>query len=165
LVGGGQETTRNTMAAGTFRLLKNPDLLHELTDRPDLVPTFFEEILRCDSPFSGIVRHAAGDIDFHGHELKKGDKLALWLAAGNRDPKEFEEPNTFDPGRNPNRHVSFGGGGPHFCLGVLLARMQGTMFFEEMLPLFSRLEPAGAPTRHITAHVNAWAEAPVRWKR
>ena len=98
-----------------------------------------------------------------GRQIRKGELVGLWLGAANRDPLEFDNPNVFDPRRSPNRHVSFGGGGPHFCLGSLLARMQACMFFEEMLPYFPHLELVAEPERHITTLINAVRSAPLRW--
>ena len=163
LIAGGQETTRNTMAFGTLRLLREPELLADITANPEIIPTFFDEILRFDSPFSAMARHASEDVELMGRQIRKGELVGLWLGAANRDPLEFDNPNVFDPRRSPNRHVSFGGGGPHFCLGSLLARMQACMFFEEMLPYFPRLELVAEPERHITTLINAVRSAPLRW--
>jgi cytochrome P450 len=119
----GHETTVNLVANGTLALLRNPDVLHRLRVDPGLAPAVVEEVLRYDPPVQMIGRHTTADIRVADQVVPAGDRVVMLLAAGNRDPHRFLEPERFWPERSGNAHLSFGGG-VHYCLGAALARME-----------------------------------------
>jgi cholest-4-en-3-one 26-monooxygenase len=105
--------------------------------------TATEEIVRWASPVMYFRRNATSDIELSGQQIEAGDKLSIWYASANRDEEVFDDPFRFDILRTPNDHVGFGGGGPHFCLGSSLARMEIRVLFEELVRKAPRVEPAG----------------------
>ena len=147
LVTAGNETTRHAISHGTHALLTHRDQLQRLVEDPSLVATAVEEVIRWASPLLHFRRTATRDVELHGQVVRENDKVALWYISANRDEQQFPDPLSFDIGRTPNRHVSFGLGGPHFCLGTHLARLELRVFLQEMLPYFPRLELAGEPER------------------
>ena len=98
-----------------------------------------------------FVRTANQDYELRGQTIRKGDSAALFYASANRDEEVFEDPFRFDVGRSPNPHVAFGGGGPHFCLGANLARLELRVIFEEILRRLQRIELAGEVTHFPTS--------------
>ena len=90
-------------------------------------------------------RNATKDIELGGQTIKAGDKISLWYISGNRDEDVFDDPFRFDITRDPNPHIAFGGGGPHFCLGAQLARMEIQVLFEELAKRVSSTSSARAP--------------------
>ncbi|RDI49810.1 cytochrome P450 [Nocardia mexicana] len=124
----GHETTVNLIANGILALLRRPGLLTGLRDRPELAPALVEETLRYDPPVQLTARVLKEDTELCGHSVPRGAMVNLLLAAAQRDPSAFSEPNLFDPGRPDSRHLAFGGG-PHFCLGAPLARLEGRTVF------------------------------------
>ncbi|HEX3789751.1 MAG TPA: cytochrome P450 [Pseudonocardiaceae bacterium] len=119
----GHETTVNLVANGTLALLRNPDALARLRADPELAPAVVEEVLRYDPPVQLTSRRATADIAVDGHLIRADERVALLLAAGNRDPRRFTDPDTFWPERPNNAHLAFGGG-VHYCFGAALARME-----------------------------------------
>jgi cytochrome P450 len=120
----GHETTVNLIANGVLAFARHPDQLQRVSDEPSLVRTAVDEILRYDPPVQFTARVALEDIDIDGTTLGKGEFAMVLVAAANRDPEQFADPDTFDVGRQENRHLSFGLGA-HFCLGAPLARVEG----------------------------------------
>ncbi len=94
--------------------------------------------------------------------MKAGDKITLWYISANRDEKVFEDPYRFDITRDPNPHIAFGGGGPHFCLGANLARMEMKVLFEELVRRAPQVEQLGAPDRLRSNFINGIKHLPVR---
>ncbi|MCI3949492.1 MAG: cytochrome [Acidimicrobiales bacterium] len=139
----GNETTRNAMAHGMHALLEHPEQYAMLVEDPSLLATATEEIVRWASPVMYFRRNATEDAELGGQQISAGDKLSIWYASANRDEAVFDDPFRFDILRSPNEHVGFGGGGPHFCLGSSLARMEIRVLFEELLKKAPRIEPAG----------------------
>jgi cytochrome P450 len=130
---GGNETTANAMANGVLRLAENPGLQDALRLRPETIPEFVEEVLRMDSPTQALFRRAVTDVEIGDTKIPSGALLALRWGAANRDPKRFEDPDAFKPGRSGGRnHLAFGLGS-HFCVGHQLARRELTILYEEML--------------------------------
>ncbi len=120
----GHETTVNLIANGTLALLRNPDVLARLRAEPDLAPAVVEEVLRYDPPVQLTSRRSTADVWIGDTQVPAGDRVLLLLAAGNRDPRRFDDPDRFWPERPDNTHLAFGGG-VHYCLGAALARMEG----------------------------------------
>ena len=134
---GGQETTTNLIGNGVLSLLRNPDQLEKLRSNPELIPSAVEELLRYESPSQHTGRLAPGDIQLGGKMIRKRQAVLAVMAAANRDPERFPEPDRLDITRTDNRHVAFGWGA-HFCFGAPLARLEGQIAFEEMLRLFAQ---------------------------
>ncbi|MFC7753590.1 cytochrome P450 [Tsukamurella soli] len=119
----GHETTVNLVANGTLALLRNPLALTAFRAHPETAPALVEEVLRYDPPVQMTRRFATAPVRVAGVDVSTGDRLALLLAAGNRDPRHFAEPDSFAPGRPDPAHLAFSGG-LHYCLGAALARME-----------------------------------------
>jgi cytochrome P450 len=133
LVAAGNETTRHTLSHTMKALIEHPEAVDLLRERPELLPDAVEEFLRWASPVYHFRRTATKDVDLHGRHIKAGDKVVMWYVSGNRDEAVFDEPHRFDITRKPNDHVTFGKGGPHFCLGNQLARLEVRIMVEELL--------------------------------
>ncbi|MER5600608.1 cytochrome P450 [Streptomyces sp. NPDC002265] len=123
LITAGDETTTHLVGNGMLALLRHPDQLARLREDPALVRIAVDELARYDTPTQAIVRVAAEDVAIGGRTLREGELAYLFLAATNRDPERFEEPDRLDLTRPGNRNLSFGNG-PHFCLGGPLAKLQ-----------------------------------------
>jgi len=139
---GGQETTPNLIGNGVLALLHNPDQLEKLRANLSLIPSAVEELLRYESPSQQTARVAPEDTELGGKRIRKDQVVRAVMAAANRDPQRFPDPDRLDITRPDNRHVAFGHGG-HFCFGAPLGRLEGQIAFEEMvrqLPRWS-LEP------------------------
>jgi cytochrome P450 len=140
---GGQETTPNLIGNGVLALLRNPDQLEKLRANLALIPSAVEELLRFESPSQQTARLAPADMELGGKQIRKGQVVRAVMAAANRDPERFPDPDRLDITRPDNRHVAFGHGG-HFCFGAPLGRLEGQIAFEEMLRQFPSwsLEPS-----------------------
>lgn len=147
LVTAGNETTRHVISHGTHALLTNRGELRRLLEDPSLIPSAADEILRWGCSLLHFRRTATRDVELHGRAIRENDKVALWYISANRDEAQFPDPMRFDVGREPNKHVSFGLGGPHFCLGAHLARLELRIFLQEALPYLEQLELDGPPER------------------
>lgn len=141
----GSETTRNAIASGLQQLLTEPAQFDAMRQDPSLLKGATEEIIRWTSPVAYFKRIVARDTEIGGVQLAEGDRVSLWYPSANRDASAFEDPFRFDIRRKPNEHVSFGGGGPHFCLGAHLARREITILFEELMKRTSHIELVGDP--------------------
>ena len=120
---GGDETTRHTLSGGTRQLLRHPDQHKRLAGDLDLLPNAIEEMLRWTAPVKNMARTITADTEFHGTQLRQGEKMILLFESANFDEKVFEDPERFDITRFPNNHLAFGFG-THFCLGNQLARLE-----------------------------------------
>ena len=120
---GGDETTRHTLSGGTEQLLRHRDQWDRLVADIDLLPGAIEEMLRWTSPVKNMCRTLTADTEFHGTELKAGEKIMLMFEAANFDETVFDDPDSFRIDRNPNSHMAFGFG-THFCMGNQLARLE-----------------------------------------
>ena len=129
---GGQETTTNLIGNGVLTLLRNPDQLDKLRSDPSLIPSGVEEMLRYESPSQHTARLAPEDTTLGGKRIAKRQAVIAVMAAGNRDPERFPEPDRFDIARSNNRHLAFGWAA-HFCFGAALARIEGQTAFELMI--------------------------------
>jgi pimeloyl-[acyl-carrier protein] synthase len=129
---GGHETTTNLIGNGFLRLLREPDSLQQLRSHPEIMGSAVEELLRFESPIQYTVRMAPADTELGGKILQKGSRVVAVLAAANRDPKRFPNPDRLDLLRSDNRHLAFGWAA-HFCFGAPLARMEGQIAFTKLL--------------------------------
>jgi len=143
LVDAGGDTTRNLVGGGLVALLDHPDERKRLqADVDGQLPTAIEEMLRWVSPVIHMRRTATRDVQLGGTEIAAGDKVVMYYGSANRDERAFVDPDRFDVGRQPNDHVAFGGGGPHFCLGAHLARIEIHELLREVLTRMPDVEPA-----------------------
>ncbi|MEX2268301.1 MAG: cytochrome P450 [Acidimicrobiia bacterium] len=161
----GNETTRNLISHGMLALIEHPDQRAQLVADPSKIPAAVDEMLRYASPVMYMRRTAQSDIELRGEKIKKGDKVALWYIAADHDPEVFDKPNTFDISREPaDDFVAFGGGGPHFCLGSHLARLEIQVMFEELLQRIPEMELAGPVDRLRSNFINGIKHMPVKFK-
>ncbi len=158
----GNETTRHTISAGMLALMENPDQLRLLQEEPERIPLAVEEVLRWATPVLHFRRTATRDVELRGQTIRAGDKVVTWYVSANRDEAVFDDPDSFDVTRKPNDHVTFGPGGPHFCLGAHLARLEARILFEELLPRMRSIELAGPTDRIRSNFVNGIKRMPVR---
>jgi cytochrome P450 len=133
LTAAGSETTRNALTVGLAALVAHPDQLDRLRSDRSLLKGAVDEMIRWASPVSYFARRAAVDVQIRDVTIKAGDRVTLWYASANRDEDVFADPSTFDIARSPNPYVSFGGGGPHYCLGANLAKLEITVLLDELL--------------------------------
>jgi cytochrome P450 len=140
----GSETTRNALTQGLMALLDHPDQLADLRAHPELLPTATDEIIRWASPVLFFARSATRQVVLGGETIEAGDRVVLWYPSGNRDERVFDDPFRFDVRRSPNPHVSFGGGGPHYCLGANLARKEVEVMTGMLVDRFD-IERTGDP--------------------
>lgn len=162
----GSETTRNLITTGTLALLQRPDQLERLRADLSLLPSAIEELLRYTTPVMSFTRTATRDTEVAGQAIPEGDRVLMVYASANRDERAFDNPDDVDITREPNDHVAFGAGGPHFCLGAHLARLESTLMFEEILTRFEGLEVTADPDslpRVYSNLIDGFAEMPVRW--
>jgi cholest-4-en-3-one 26-monooxygenase len=161
----GNETTRNAISHGMNAFLEHPDEYRALVDDPSLVNSATEEVLRWASPVMYFRRNATEDIELHGQQIKQGDKVSIWYASANRDEDHFEDPFRFDIRRTPNEHIAFGGGGPHFCLGASLARMEIRVLLEELSARAPKVRALGPPDRLRSNFIGGIKHLPVELAR
>lgn len=161
LVTAGNDTTRTMLSSGLHALLQHPDQLAELRADHSLIPGAVEEILRWANPLHYFRRTATCDTELGGAAISAGDKVAMIYTSANRDEAVFLRPQEFDIHRDPNPHLSFGTG-EHFCLGIHLARLEGRVFFEELLDHFPTIELTGEPQRQRSNLNNTLKRLPVR---
>jgi cytochrome P450 len=158
----GNETTRTGISQGTLALMEHPDEFDRLEADPSLMTTAVDEILRYGTPIIYFRRTATRATEIRGVPIEAGDRVALWYVAANFDEDVFEDPYRFDIGRQPNPHVTFGRGGPHFCLGSFLAHLEIRILLEEILARDVRFELTGPPVRLSSNFINGFKSLPVR---
>jgi cytochrome P450 len=129
---GGHETTTNLVASGFLTLLRNPASFQQLREHPEIIASAIEELLRFESPVQHTARIAPADMQLGGKNIQKGSRVVAGLAAANRDPHRFPDPDRLDLLRADNRHLAFGWAA-HFCFGAPLARMEGQIAFNTLL--------------------------------
>ena len=157
----GNETTRNLMSGAMDTFFQHPDQWQRLLDDRSLLPRAVDEMLRFVSPVMNFRRTAMCDVTLSGTEIKAGDKVVFFHASANRDEDVFAEADTFDIGRDPNPHIAFGGGGPHFCLGANLARMEIRVMFEHLLDRMPDIRRRGDLQRLQSQFINGVKHLPV----
>jgi len=143
-VAAGNDTTRYSIAASLYALANRPALLAELKNGDaQLWETAPDEFIRWASPTMHFRRTATRDFELHGRQVKAGDKVLLWFVSANRDETAFDDPFELNLKRTPNRHVAFGQGGPHVCLGMWLARLEVKILLQELVKRIGTIEQTG----------------------
>jgi cytochrome P450 len=156
----GNDTTRHTTSHAMRALCDFPGQRAALLEDLDgLIETAVEEFVRWASPVMTFRRTATRDTEVAGQPIAEGQKVVMFYPSANRDESVFDRPNELDVGRSPNRHVGFGGGGPHFCLGAPLARMQLKAIFTELLGRYPEVE-VGEPAYVVGNFVNGITRMP-----
>jgi len=138
----GHETTRNLIGNGTYTLLRNPQQTGELREKPEMIRSAVEELLRFESPVQFTARVLKEDIEVCGQPIRKGWTVLCMLGAANRDPKQFKEPDQLDLARLNNQHLAFSAG-LHFCIGAQLARLEGQIAIMNLVQRFPKMRLAG----------------------
>jgi cholest-4-en-3-one 26-monooxygenase len=157
----GNETTRNAAAGGMLALFEHPEQWQRLVQEPALIPTAAEEIVRWVSPVNLFRRTAMLDTKLGGQAIAEGDKVVVFYASANRDGDVFPAADRFDVGRDPNPHVGFGGGGPHFCLGRHLAAMELRILLQALTTRMPGITLDGEPARLRSNFINGIKHMPV----
>ncbi len=158
---GATENGRLALAAGLLALLEHPAELARLRADRTLLPTAGEEILRWTSSAAHSMRTATRPVVIRGQRIEAGEKVVIWVPSGNRDEDVFPDPDRFDVGRTPNRHLALASG-EHFCIGSTLARTQLRLLLSEVLDSGIGLEPAGPAMRLSSIHVAGPESIPLR---
>jgi len=162
LVAAGNDTTRYSIAAGIHALANQPGLLEEMREGGTVWETAADEIIRWAAPTMHFRRTTTRDFDIHGQKVRRGDKVLLWFVSGNRDAEAFDAPDRLDLHRKPNRHMSFGQGGPHVCLGMWLAQLEVRVLFQELAARIRAIEPAGTHAYLRSNFIGGIKALPVR---
>jgi cholest-4-en-3-one 26-monooxygenase len=163
LIVAGNETTRNLINHSLLALVEHPGAVQQLRDNPELWDTAVEEMLRWGSSIHNFRRTATKDTEIRGVPISEGDKVVLYYASANRDEDVFANPHTFDITRSPNEHVTFGGGGVHYCLGANLARAEIKATMRQIVERMPDIELAGPPARLHSDFVNGIKTMPVKF--
>ena len=165
LILGGLETTTGALGHMMIRFSRQPEIQTLLRDRPELIPSGVEELLRLDGPFIAITRTATRDVEIGSRQIKRGDKVIIYWASADRDEEEFPEADRFDLGRLSNRHLAFGLG-PHRCAGSNLARMNLRIALEELLGRLDHIKlQNGADIRYHSIFNRAPLAVPLTFTR
>ena len=145
LVAAGNDTTRYSIAYALWRIAQDNGLLR-LLQSDTVWDTCADEFIRLASPTLHFRRTATRDVEMHGHTIREGDKVLMWFVSGNRDAAAFRAPDELHLDRAPNRHMAFGQGGPHVCLGMWLAKLELTAVLQELSQRITALEATSPPT-------------------
>ena len=157
----GNETTRQAIAHGMLAFLRHPDQWERWrAERPS---TAVDEILRYASPAVVLQRTATQDTEINGHTIRQGERAGMYFASANFDDEVYADPRRFDIGRNPNPHVTFGGGGPHFCIGANLTRLEVRIMFDVLADDLADVRLVGSPRRLRSSWLNGIKELPVSY--
>jgi cholest-4-en-3-one 26-monooxygenase len=164
----GNETTRNAASGGMLAFFEHPDQWRRLVDEratgdERLIQTFPDEVVRWVNPVNLFRRTAMQDTELGGQRIAEGDKVVVFYSSANYDEAVFTDPYTFDVGRDPNPQIGFGGGGPHFCLGAHLARMELRVLFDALARRMPDITQAGEARRLRSNFINGIKEMPVRF--
>ncbi len=161
LVAAGNDTTRYSIAAGIQAMCHQPELLQQMQSE-DIWDTAPDEIIRWATPAIYFRRTATQDVEMHGKTIREGDKVLYWWSSANRDDTVFDDPFRVNLKRTPNKHLSFGQGGPHVCLGMWLARLEVRVLFQELAKRITKIE-ANGPHKFLRSNfVGGIKELPVR---
>ena len=157
----GNETTTSLLGTMLLAFAQHPEQYARVRAEPDLVPSAVEEALRHGSPIQGLYRTASADHHVGDTYVPAGGRVLLLFGAGNRDPRQYADPDGFDVTRNPTDHLAFGSG-IHFCLGAHLARIEGQVVLRELVERVERVELAGEPVWNRNASVRGLTRLPLR---
>jgi cholest-4-en-3-one 26-monooxygenase len=157
----GNETTRNLISGAMVAFFDHPEQWELLRADRSLLPSAVEEMLRFVTPVMHFRRTANTDVVLHDQKISEGDKVIFWHISANRDESVFTDPNAFDITRTPNNHVAFGGGGPHFCLGANLARMEIRVMYDRLLDRLPDIHLDGEVQRLRSNFINGVKHIPV----
>lgn len=161
LIVGGNDTTRNSISGGVIGLNQFPEEYAKLRANPSLIPNMVSEIIRWQTPLAHMRRTALEDVEFKGQKIRKGDKVVMWYASGNRDETALDNPDKFIIDRAKARqHLSFGFG-IHRCMGNRVAEMQIRLLWEEIMKRYSNIELVGEPQRVESNFVLGYTDVPV----
>ena len=163
ILNAGHETTTNLIGNACQLLVEWPDARQQLIAEPELAKTAVEEFLRFESPNQLGNRRTVQEVELSGVMLPAGAQLTLCIGAANRDPEQFENPDTLDITRKPNRHLAFASGA-HQCAGMNLARLEAKVAISALLARFPDYHPAGAPVRGMRARFRGFVSLPMRMK-
>lgn len=163
LVIAGNDTTRSAIPGGVLALAQHPDAQRRLRESPELLHLAVEEMLRWHPPVLTFRRTATRDLRLGGREIHENDKVVVYHISAHYDERRFDDPFTFDVGRDPNPHLAFGHG-PHKCLGAHFARLQMQVFFEALISQLPEVELAGPPERLTSNFINGIKHLPLQWK-
>ncbi|EKF73092.1 cytochrome P450 alkane hydroxylase [Alcanivorax nanhaiticus] len=162
LIVGGNDTTRNSMSGGVLALNQFPEEFSKLKANPELIPNMVSEIIRWQTPLANMRRVATQDVELRGQTIKKGDRVLMWYASGNRDERKFDNPDQLIIDRKDARnHISFGYG-IHRCMGNRLAELQLRILWEELLKRFENIEVVGDPERVQSNFVRGYSKLMVK---
>jgi len=162
LIVGGNDTTRNSMSGGVLALNQFPEEFAKLKANPDLISNMVSEIIRWQTPLAYMRRVATQDVELCGQTIKRGDRVLMWYASGNRDERKFEAPDQFIIDRKDARnHMAFGYG-VHRCMGNRLAELQLRILWEELLRRFNNIEVVGEPERVQSNFVRGYSKLMVK---
>ena len=165
LVAAGNDTTRYSIAAGIQAMCEQPELLGQMKEGGAVWDTMADEVIRWATPATYFRRTATQDHEMHGKTIRKGNKVLYWFASGNRDDAYFDEPNRVNLARTPNKHLAFGLGGPHLCLGMWLARLEVTVLFQELSKRITDIKADGPQLFLRSNFVSGLKSLPVRITR
>ena len=160
LVTAGQDTTQTMLSSGLLALLDHPEQFALLREDPSRIPAAVEEIVRWANPLHYFRRTATADTVVGDTKIAAGDAVAMYYTSCNRDEDVFVDSQAFDVTRTPNKHLGFGQA-EHFCVGVHLARLEGRIFYEELLARFTQIERNGEPKRLRSNLNNSYKQVPV----
>lgn len=161
----GNDTTRHSLTGGALFVEQNPDQLAMFYANPDLLSPFVSEVIRYQTPVAHMRRTAKSDVDFHGHSIKKGDKVILWYVSANRDEDEIETPGRFNINRKDHDHHLAFGHGPHRCIGKNIALLELKLFWAEMARRKLKVRTLGPPERVKSCIVNGYSSLMVQLER
>jgi cholest-4-en-3-one 26-monooxygenase len=157
----GNETTRNLISGAMAAFFEQPDQWELLRNDRSLMPSAVEEMLRYVTPVMNFRRQTTGRLELGGQVIEEDSKVVFFHISGNRDEAVFADPQAFDIARHPNPHLAFGGGGPHFCLGANLARMEIRVMFEHLLDRMPDIRLDGQVQRLQSQFINGVKHIPV----
>ena len=164
LVVAGNETTRNAISHGLKALTDHPEQRRIwLADFDGVAPTAIEEIVRWATPVIHFRRTATRDVEVGGTKIRAGEKVVMFYNSANRDERAIPDPYRFDVRRDPNDHVAFGAGGPHFCLGANLARREIKVMFEELFRRLPDIEASGPPDMLLSGFIHGIKRLPAKF--
>jgi cytochrome P450 len=158
----GNETTRQSMALGLLALFNDDRAMAEFSQPGAATDQAVDELVRIASPVWHFRRTAVEDTVIRGQEIKAGERVVIWFAPANRDVEVFDNPHVLDFSRKKDEHLAFGRGGPHYCIGTHLARLEIRVLYEQLFPRLKSIEQTGPERRLVSNFTNGLKHFPVR---